>query len=241
MPLAYNPVSDMFTTYEQVDVPKQKVELKLPLMDSPIDISSWSTGITENGTPIVRSPIEEEEDNNIERVPYPGDNIDLVQNENDATETKAKLSHTKGAETLSRIIDEVSNEKGFEELKDPTVKKLIMLQAQRESSYNPTVESKSSSAAGYFQFINGTRQKYTSFSRKDFLNDSKEQVRTAYKYLKDILNMPNAIKLKEKGYNLAQIVALGWWYPDSMRMVLNGQKNYSKGGYSIQQALKNYQ
>jgi len=34
--------------------------------------------------------------------------------------------------------------------------------------------------------------------------------------------MPNAIKLKEKGYNLAQIVALGWWYPDSMRMVLNG-------------------
>jgi len=42
-------------------------------MDKPIDISSWSTGITENGTPIVRSPIEEKEDN-IEHVPYPGDN-----------------------------------------------------------------------------------------------------------------------------------------------------------------------
>jgi len=52
--------------------------------------------------------------------------------------------------------------------------------------------------------------------------------------------MPYAKKLLQNGYNKAQITALGWWYPDSMRMVLNGQKNFSKGGYSIKQALETY-
>lgn len=49
----YNPIENNFTTYQAVETPK--VELNLPLMSSPLDISDWSTGISENGTPIVKS------------------------------------------------------------------------------------------------------------------------------------------------------------------------------------------
>lgn len=146
----------------------------------------------------------------------------------------------KGSENLSKIIDEVSNEEGFEKLKDPYIKKLILLQAKRESSFNPTAQNKHSSASGYFQFIDGTRKKYSNYSKADFLKDQKEQVRTAYKYFSDIHNSPSALKLKQQGYNDAIITALGWWYPKSMNMVLEGKKDFSLGGYSIKKAIEDY-
>jgi len=77
----------------------------------------------------------------------------------------------KGSEHLSKVIDEVSNEEGFEKLKDPKTKRLILLQAKRESSFNPTSKSNSSSASGYFQFIDSTRKKYSNYSKADFLKD----------------------------------------------------------------------
>ena len=46
--------------------------------------------------------------------------------------------------------------------------------------------------------------------------------------------------MKSQGYNDSLITALGWWYPDSMRMVLNGNKDFSLGGYSIKQAFEDY-
>lgn len=57
----YNPIENNFTTYEAVETPK--VELNLPLMNSPLDISDWSTGISENGTPIVKSNLPKMTDN----------------------------------------------------------------------------------------------------------------------------------------------------------------------------------
>jgi hypothetical protein len=52
--------------------------------------------------------------------------------------------------------------------------------------------------------------------------------------------MSDAKKMKERGYNDDLITALGWWYPRSMRMVLNGNTNFSLGGYSIKKALQDY-
>lgn len=57
----YNPIENNFTTYQAVETPK--VELNLPLMSSPLDISDWSTGISENGTPIVKSNLPRMTDN----------------------------------------------------------------------------------------------------------------------------------------------------------------------------------
>lgn len=51
--LKYNFLDNsFFTTYQNVEVPK--VELNLPIMDTPLDISDWASGIAEDGTPIVR-------------------------------------------------------------------------------------------------------------------------------------------------------------------------------------------
>lgn len=51
--LKYNFLDNsFFTTYQNVEVPK--VELNLPIMDAPMDISDWASGIAEDGTPIVK-------------------------------------------------------------------------------------------------------------------------------------------------------------------------------------------
>lgn len=145
-----------------------------------------------------------------------------------------------GPENFNKLLDEVSNEKGFEDLKDPEMKNLILLQAKRESNFKQKAKSSSSTASGYFQFIDSTRKLYSNYDKESFLNDPKEQVRAATKYLRHILSTTEAGKLFQNGYNKAQIAALGWWYPKSMRMVLDGKKNFSLGGYSIEKALKDY-
>ncbi len=145
-----------------------------------------------------------------------------------------------GPENFNKLLDEVSNEKGFEDLKDPEMKSLILLQAKRESNFKQKAKSSSSTASGYFQFIDSTRKLYSNYDKESFLNDPKEQVRAATKYLRHILSTTEAEKLFQNGYNKAQIAALGWWYPKSMRMVLDGKKNFSLGGYSIERALKDY-
>ena len=236
----YDFLSDSFSNNFLTYTP---VELDFPLNDSPIDISDWASGISSTGIPIVR-PIEVSEKpkeqekykaiiNNTTETP-------ITQETSSKTSSKKKITKSKGADTLSQIIDEVSNESGFEGLKNQNTKDLLMLQAQRESNYNPSARSKSSTASGYFQFIDSTRKNFTDYNREDFLNDPKEQVRTAYRHLRYILNTPNAQKMKSQGYNDSLITALGWWYPDSMRMVLNGNKDFSLGGYSIKQAFEDY-
>lgn len=54
--LQYNFLGDNFTVYKPIETPK--VQLDLPLFDSPLDISSWASGISSSGTPIVKSNIE---------------------------------------------------------------------------------------------------------------------------------------------------------------------------------------
>lgn len=51
--LKYNFLDDNFTTFENVESPK--VSIQMPLMDSPVDISNWSTGVTKQGIPIVKN------------------------------------------------------------------------------------------------------------------------------------------------------------------------------------------
>ena len=239
----YNPFEDFnpaFTRYEYLEIP----EIEDPLYGK-MDISSQFDGISPDGTWIAKSNIPSETTTEKEEI-FGKDIQDRMASthaENPITfnnSGKADKISLKGSENLSKVIDEVSNEKGFEKLKDPNTKRLILLQAKRESSFNPTIQSKSSSASGYFQFIDSTRKRYSNYSKQDFLKDQKEQVRAAYKYLQDIHNTPSALKLKQQGYNDAVITALGWWYPRSMDMVLQGKKDFSLGGYSIKKALEDY-
>lgn len=58
----YDPLFNNFTVYEAAETPK--VEVNLPLMDKSEDISNWATGLTERGTPVVKSNIPTMTDNN---------------------------------------------------------------------------------------------------------------------------------------------------------------------------------
>ena len=235
-----------FMTFEAVEV--ETPEITLPLMDSPIDVSNWSSRVSENGIPIVQNNLRNpmiNNNRNYQEIIEPEQEEEVQKQE--TTKLSSNSSYkpaspsTPGYNTLSKIIDEVSQEPGYEGLKNKDIKDLLMLQAKRESGFNHKAKSNSSTASGYFQFIDSTRKTFSTLDRKQFLNDPKEQVRAAYKLLKNIHESPNAQKLLSRGYNMAQVTALGWWYPDSMRMVLNGQRNFSKGGYSIQKALSDYQ
>lgn len=221
-----------FVEYQAAETPK--VQLNLPLIENPIDISDWSNGFTPSGTPLVQNnlPTATRSESDYQ--------ISELQENTPKVQPALEIKPSKGSNTFSKYLDEVSNETGFENLKNPEIRNLLMLQAQRESSFNSQARAKGSTASGYFQFIDGTRSRYSKSSREQFLKDPKEQIRAAYKYLQDILNMPQAKQLSQKGYNKAQITALGWWYPRSMQMVLDGQKNFSLGGFSIKQALEKY-
>lgn len=234
----YNPFEDFnpaFTRYEYLESPK--VTIEDPLFGN-FDLPDGFR-VGSNGSYIAPA-------NTPEAAKFDADILSRMaatHAENPSTITDSGKSNQislKGSEHLSKVIDEVSNEEGFEKLKDPNTKRLILLQAKRESSFNPAIKSNSSSASGYFQFIDSTRKRYSNYSKANFLKDQKEQVRAAYKYLVDIHNTPSALKLKQQGYNDALITALGWWYPRSMDMVLQGKKDFSLGGYSIKKAIEDY-
>lgn len=216
-----------FMSFESVQ--PETPTIKLPLYDNEFDISSWSKGVTKDNIPIAKDNLS-----NPFKVNNPTSSEITISEVPITSETSINTS-------LENVIQEVSKEKGYEELQNPEIKNLLMLQAKRESNFNPKAQSKSSSASGYFQFIDSTRKALSSLSKEDFLNNPKEQVRAAFKNLKNILNSSTAQALLNKGYNKAQVTALGWWYPKSMNMVLNGNTNFSKGGYSIKQALSDYQ
>lgn len=54
--LQYNFLDDNFTTFENVESPK--VLIQMPLMDDPVDISNWATGVTKQGIPVVKNNTE---------------------------------------------------------------------------------------------------------------------------------------------------------------------------------------
>lgn len=209
-----------FMSFESIEIATPTV--KLPLFDQGFDVSEWSSRVTKDNIPIAKNNLQ---------------NPMTVDNPSPITSTEVS---TNTNNSLSEIIDEVSNEAGYEELKNQEVKNLLMAQAKRESNFNQKVQARGSTASGYFQLIDSTRKQYSSVGKENFLNDPKEQVRTAYKLYKDIWNTPTAKQLLNKGYNKAQVTALGWWYPASMKMVLKGNTNFAKGGYSIKQALNDY-
>ena len=249
--MRYDPTQNNYFTVHEAAKP---VKLENPFDDPPYDISDWAVGVSDIGIPIVKSNVVQQEEQTqqqptatfnsnpeYEGVPVQEEQEVKPNSQSISVQNNNKFNiKVKGSETLNKLMDEISNEPGYEKLRDNNIRNLLILQAKRESNFNYKATSSSSTAAGYFQFIDGTRRRYSSVSRNQFINDPKEQIRTAYKYLMDIHSMPDAKELKKKGYNDALITALGWWYPKSMRMVLSGKRDFSLGGYSIRKAFKDY-
>ena len=98
-------------------------------------------------------------------------------------------------------------------------KTTLMKIASLESGFNPKAQSKNSSAAGYFQFIDSTRNKYSNLSREQFKNNSDAQVLAASQLYDD-----NARFLRNNGIAVTgEAIAASWLNP-------KWTKNYYKYG-----------
>lgn len=101
--------------------------------------------------------------------------------------------------------------------------------AAMESGFTQNVKNPNSSATGYFQFVDNTRQNYSKVSRDEFINNPSKQFDAAISYYNDIWDMlkPYENKMKERGVTPLQAVYGMWWRPASMINYLKtGKDNY---------------
>ena len=128
--------------------------------------------------------------------------------------TQLKLNHNTPSKN-KQILEQTLDKYGITGNKKTTLMKIASL----ESRFNPKAQSKNSSAAGYFQFIDSTRKNYSSLSREQFKNNVDAQVLAASQLYDD-----NARFLRNNGIvATGEAIAASWLSP-------TWAKNYYKYG-----------
>lgn len=128
--------------------------------------------------------------------------------------TQLKLNHNTPSKN-KQILEQTLDKYGITGNKKTTLMKIASL----ESGFNPKAQSKNSSAAGYFQFIDSTRSKYSNLSREQFKNSPDAQVLAASQLYDD-----NARFLRNNGITATgEAIAASWLSP-------KWAKNYYKYG-----------
>ena len=128
--------------------------------------------------------------------------------------TQLKLNHNTPSKS-KKILEQTLDKYGITGNKKTTLMKIASL----ESGFNSKAQSKNSSAAGWFQFIDSTRNKYSNLSREQFKNSPDAQVLAASQLYDD-----NARFLKNNGIAATgEAIAASWLSP-------KWTKNYYKYG-----------
>lgn len=128
--------------------------------------------------------------------------------------TQLKLNHNTPSKN-KQILEQTLDKYGITGNKKTTLMKIASL----ESRFNPKAQSKNSSAAGWFQFIDSTRNKYSNLSREQFKNSPDAQVLAASQLYDD-----NARFLRNNGIAATgEAIAASWLSP-------KWTKNYYKYG-----------
>lgn len=128
--------------------------------------------------------------------------------------TQLKLNHNTPSKN-KQILEQTLDKYGITGNKKITLMKIASL----ESGFNPKAQSKNSSAAGWFQFIDSTRNKYSKLSREQFKNSPDAQVLAASQLYDD-----NARFLRNNGIAVTgEAIAASWLNP-------KWTKNYYKYG-----------
>lgn len=128
--------------------------------------------------------------------------------------TQLKLNHNTPSKS-KKILEQTLDKYGITGNKKTTLMKIASL----ESGFNPKAQSKNSSAAGWFQFIDSTRNKYSNLSREQFKNSPDAQVLAASQLYDD-----NARFLRNNGIAATgEAIAASWLNP-------KWTKNYYKYG-----------
>lgn len=128
--------------------------------------------------------------------------------------TQLKLNHNAPSKS-KKILEQTLDKYGITGNKKTTLMKIASL----ESGFNPKAQSKNSSAAGWFQIIDSTRNKYSNLSREQFKNSPDAQVLAASQLYDD-----NARFLRNNGIAVTgEAIAASWLSP-------KWTKNYYKYG-----------
>lgn len=128
--------------------------------------------------------------------------------------TQLKLNHNTHSKS-KKILEQTLDKYGITGNKKTTLMKIASL----ESGFNSKAQSKNSSAAGWFQFIDSTRNKYSNLSREQFKNSPDAQVLAASQLYDD-----NARFLRNNGIAATgEAIAASWLNP-------KWTKNYYKYG-----------
>lgn len=125
-----------------------------------------------------------------------------------------KLNHNTPSKN-KQVLEQTLDKYGITGNKKTTLMKIASL----ESGFNSKAQSKNSSAAGWFQFIDSTRNKYSDLSREQFKNSPDAQVLAASQLYDD-----NARFLRNNGIAATgEAIAASWLSP-------KWAKNYYKYG-----------
>lgn len=128
--------------------------------------------------------------------------------------TQLKLNHNIPSKS-KKILEQTLDKYGITGNKKTTLMKIASL----ESGFNSKAQSKNSSAAGWFQLIDSTRNKYSNLSREQFKNSPDAQVLAASQLYDD-----NARFLRNNGIAATgEAIAASWLSP-------KWTKNYYKYG-----------
>lgn len=128
--------------------------------------------------------------------------------------TQLKLNHNTPSKN-KKILEQTLDKYGITGNKKTTLMKIASL----ESGFNSKAQSKNSSAAGWFQFIDSTRNKYSNLSKEQFKNSPDAQVLAASQLYDD-----NARFLRNNGIAATgEAIAASWLNP-------KWTKNYYKYG-----------
>lgn len=128
--------------------------------------------------------------------------------------TQLKLNHNTPSKN-KQVLEQTLDKYGITGNKKTTLMKIASL----ESGFNSKAQSKNSSAAGWFQLIDSTRNKYSDLSREQFKNSPDAQVLAASQLYDD-----NARFLRNNGIAATgEAIAASWLSP-------KWAKNYYKYG-----------
>lgn len=128
--------------------------------------------------------------------------------------TQLKLNHNTPSKN-KQVLEQTLDKYGITGNKKITLMKIASL----ESGFNSKAQSKNSSATGWFQLIDGTRNKYSNLSREQFKNSPDAQVLAASQ-----LYDANARFLRNNGIAVTgEAIAASWLSP-------TWTKNYYKHG-----------
>ena len=148
MPVAYNPVTDSFSTFENVETPKVELNTNnYPLMDELPDISTWSRGVSEKGTPIVDGPTlpqaQEKSNDDLPRMPE----IPKVE--------QSQTFNSKISDRRKQAFD-FFKRNGFSDIHAAGI--VGSLTGESGKQLNPTAKNPTSGAFGIAQWLGGRQR-----------------------------------------------------------------------------------